>query len=167
VVDTLISGRKLLLRAGKPGAGLSVKVQTRDQIITSAPPFAGTPADPVLHGGVVRLRSLTGGFDERFELPQQNWDYLRDPEQNRGFRYRNRDRSAAIRSVVVKDGRLTKIAGGGPDLQASLAVDPGPVEVTLILGNQRYCMGFGGNTSWDPERRFVAENAPPPGACPP
>ena len=72
--------------------------------------------------------------------------------------------NSAVRSVVVKDGRLTKITGGGPDLQASLASDPNSVEVSLVLGNQRYCMGFGGDTSWDPERRFVAQNAPAPGA---
>ena len=49
----------------------------------------------------------------------------------------------------MKDGRLTKIIGGGPDLQASLANDPNPVDVSLIIGNQRYCMSFGGDTTFD------------------
>lgn len=167
VVDTLITGRKLLLRAGRDGGGVKVKVQTREQIVTSAPPFAGTAADPVLNGGVLRVRSALGGFDERVVLPKQNWEYLREPEENRGFRYRDRARGAAIRSVVVKDGRLTKIVGGGPDLQASLANDPNPVDVLLIIGNQRYCMGFGGETKFDAGKRFSAQNAPAPGACPP
>ena len=167
VVDTLIAGRKLLLRAGREGDGVRVKVQTREQIVTSMPPFAGTAADPVLHGGAVRLRSASGGFDQRFELPQQNWEYLREPSENRGFRYRDRSRAAVINAVTVKDGRLMKILGGGPDLQVSLASNPDPVEVSLVLGNQRYCMGFGGDASFEQDHRFVAENAPLPGACPP
>jgi hypothetical protein len=167
VSDMLIPGSKLVLRAAGKSGLVKVKVQTRDQIVTSAPPFAGTAADPVLHGGVLRLRSATGGFDQRIELPSQNWDYLRDPTQNRGFRYRDPDRIAAIRTVIVKDGRLTKIAGGGPELEASLASNPDLLEVSLILGNKRYCMGFGGDTSFDPDRRFIAQDAPAPGSCPP
>jgi hypothetical protein len=119
----------------------------------------------VLHGGVVRLRSVSGGFDERFELPRGNWSYLRAPEENRGFRYRDPSRTAGIRGVIVKDGRLTKIFGASD--VAALAVDPDPVEVTLILGNQRYCMRFGGQTRFDESRRFIAFDAQAPGACPP
>jgi hypothetical protein len=152
----------LHLRRGlATGAGTPVASATLTNI-TSAPPFAGTAADPLLHGAF-RLRSATGSFDQRFEFPKENWDYLRDPAENRGYR----DRASAVRSVVVTDGRLTKVQGGGPDFQASLPSDPNQVEVSLILGNHRYCMGFGGDTSWDAEQRFVAQNAPPPGACPP
>ena len=168
VVDTVITGRKLVLRLARRGSSIHrLKVQTREQIFTSTPPSAGTAADPVLHGGVVRLRSLRGGFDQRFELPRRNWDYIKQPEDNRGFRYRERTRDPAIRSVVVRDGRLTKIVGNAASELTSLANDPGPVEVSLILGNQRYCMAFGGDVSFDPERRFIAIDAPAPGACPP
>ena len=121
----------------------------------------------MLHGGVLRLRSVTGGFDLRFDLPKANWNYLRAPEDDRGYKYRDRSRVASIHAVIVKDGRLTKIIGGGPDLQASLANDPNPVDVSLIIGNQRYCMSFGGATTFDAGRRFLAEDAPAPGACPP
>ena len=168
VTDELIAGRKLLLRAGNhAGSGTDVKVQTRCQIFTSTPPSHGTGADPVLHGGVLRLRSVTGGFDLRFDLPKANWNYLRAPEDDRGYSYRDRSRFASIHAVIVKDGRLTKIIGGGPDLQASLANDPNPVDVSLIIGNQRYCMSFGGATTFDASRRFLATDAPAPGACPP
>src|SRR5262249_13587461 len=138
VTDKLIAGRKLLLRAGNgSGSGTDVKVQTRGQIFTSTPPTHGTAADPVLHGGVLRLRSVSGGFDLRFDLPKDNWDYLRAPEADRGYQYSDRSRTASIHAVIVKDGRLTKIIGGGPNLQASLANDPNPVDVSLIIGNQR------------------------------
>jgi hypothetical protein len=166
VSDHLIAGRKILLRAGAhAGSGTDLKVQTRGQISTSTPPAQGTDADPVLHGGVLRLRSVAGGFDLRFDLPKQNWVYLRAPEDNRGFEYRDRAREAAVNAVIVKDGRLTKILGG--NLQVPLANDPDPVDVTLIIGSQRYCMSFGGDAHFDANRRFLAEDAPAPGACPP
>jgi hypothetical protein len=166
VVDNLITGKKIVLRADRDGTLSSVKVQTRGQISTSLPPAFGTATDPVLHGGALRLR-FTGGFDKSFELPKGNWSYLRQPEDNRGFSYHDRDRGAPIRGVVVKDGKLTKVVGGGSEFQASLATDPSPVEVSLIIGNQRYCMAFGGVTKFDAGNRFSAEDAPAPGACPP
>src|SRR5262249_22720103 len=166
--DHLIAGRKILLRAGAHvGSGTDVKVQTRGQISTSTPPAQGTDADPVLHGGVLRLHSVAGGFDLRFDLPKENWEYLRTPEDNRGFKYRDRSRVAAVHAVIVKDGRLTKILGSGPNLQAPLASDPDPVDVTLIIGSQRYCMSFGGDAQFDANRRFIPQEAPAPGACPP
>ena len=168
MTDQLIAGRKLLLRAGNhAGSGTDVKVQTRGQIFTSTPPSHGTGADPVLHGGVLRLRSLTGGFDLRFDLPKANWNYLRAPEDDRGYSYRDRSRFASIHAVIVKDGRLTKIIGGGPDLQASLANDPNPGgrqpdhRQPALLHELRWRHHV---------RRQPAvprQDAPAPGACPP
>ena len=167
MVDSRITGRKLVLRARRRGDGVNVKVQTREQIVTSTPPMDGTAADPVLHGGAVRVRSATGGFDRGFALPRQNWEYLGDSGENEGFRYRIRGGSGAIRSVVVKDGKVAKIVGGALDLRTSLGTDPDPVDVSLVLGNQRYCMAFGGATRFESTRRFAALDAPAPGACPP
>src|SRR5262249_8980621 len=168
VADHLIAGRKILLRTGAHvGSGTDVKVQTRGQIFTSTPPVQGTDADPVLHGGGLRLRSVAGGFGLRFDLPKENWQYLRAPEDNRGFTYRDRSSAAAVHAVIVKDGRLTKVLGSGPNLQLPLASDPEPVDVTLIIGSERYCMSFGGTPQFDANRRFIAEDAPAPGACPP
>ena len=131
------------------------------------PPIAGTAGDPVLHGGVVRIRSARGGFDQRFNLPNYNWGYLGSPSDSRGFIYRARSADGAIRAVVVKDGKLSKIKGNGLALPNALGSDPDPLEVNLIIGNQRYCMGFGGETDFDAARSYVAKNAPAPGACPP
>ena len=146
---------------------MNVKVQVKDEIRTSAPPIAGTAGDPVLHGGVVRIRSARGGFDQRFNLPNYNWGYLGSASDSRGFIYRARSADGAIRAVVVKDGKLSKIKGNGLALPNALASDPDPLEVNLIIGNQRYCMGFGGDTDFDAARSYVAKNAPAPGACPP
>lgn len=164
VVDRTITGEKLLLRTRRGRA--SLKAQTREPVMTSVPPSAGTATDPVLHGGSVRVRSLSGGFDAGFALPAENWRYLGDPAENRGFRYRGRGGEGDIRSVVVKDGKLAKVAGRGLDIPAALLADPDPVEVTLVLGNQRYCMRFGGTTQFEAERRFSAHDAPAPGTCP-
>jgi hypothetical protein len=167
VVDTRITGSKLLLRARSNGDGVNAKAQTREPIVTSAPPMAGTAADPVLHGGVVRVRSASGGFDRAFALSSQDWDYIGDPADNKGFRYRSRPRSGRpIRAVIVKDSRVAKIVSNALDI-GFLPTDPNPVDVSLVLGNRRYCMTFGGATRFEANRRFAAEDAPVAGACPP
>jgi len=167
VVDAHITGTKLLLRARRGGDGLNVRVQTREAISTSMPPSSGTATDPVVHGGGLRVRSLTGGFDQSFALPKQNWKYLGEPGENKGYRYRSRGSGGAIRTVVVKDGKIAKASGSASGFPTSLATDPNPVEVTLVLGNQRYCMSFGGTARFEAERRFSAEDAPMAATCPP
>ena len=43
-----------------------------------------------------RVRSLAGGFDQSFPLPKQNWKYLGEPGENKGYRYRSRGSGGAI-----------------------------------------------------------------------
>jgi hypothetical protein len=52
---------------------------------------------------VLKLHSTSGGFDLRFDLPKENWDYLRAPEDDRGYKYRDRSRVASIHAVIVGD----------------------------------------------------------------
>ena len=115
----------------------------------------------------MRLRSAGGGFDLRFELPKERWAYLGDPADGRGFKYTDRTRGTPVRGISVRDGRVTKILGGGTGLVVPLGSSPAPVQVSLVLGNRRYCMGFGGTVRFDAGRRYVAIDAPAPGACPP
>jgi hypothetical protein len=72
-----------------------------------------------------------------------------------------------IRSVAVRDGGRSGAGGALPKAAIPLDQDPGPVGVVLTLGSTRYCMSFGGATSFIPMRRFSAKNALAPAACPP
>jgi len=165
-VDAPIAGDLLkLVDAGSHGTTISAR--TKGTIDLSDPPAAGSARDPVQHGAVLRIRSAAAGFDQRFALPRTGWAYLGDPNQNRGYRYVGRGRSDVVRSVVVRDGRIVKLSGRGPNAGPGLATDPAPVDVVLILGNTRYCMLFGGRTSLAARGRFIAVAAPAPGSCPP
>jgi hypothetical protein len=165
VTDTPIPGDALKLRdAGKRGIGLSARAH--GSIVLSEPPARGGPIDPVVHGAVLHLRSQVDGFERRVRLPKENWSYLGAPETNRGYRFADRDNSAPIRSVLVKDGKVLKMNGAAMQLGPSLGADPKPVDVVLILGNHRYCMSFGGKTTFVDGKRFLASKAPAPQACP-
>lgn len=165
VEDTPISGDTLKVRnAGDRGIGVTAR--GKGGIVLSEPSAVGGPIDPVINGGVLYLRSQADGFELRVPLPRQLWSYLGEPELNKGYRFADRSKSALVRSVLVKDGKVIKVVGSAVGLGPSLATDPKPVDVVLILGNRRFCMQFGGTTSYIEDRRFLARKAPAPAACP-
>jgi hypothetical protein len=127
----------------------------------------GTAADPVQHGAQVRIVSQNGPtpFDGRFNLPAQNWKYIGNAGENKGYRYKDRSTNAAIRSAQIKSGKPWKLAGRSDFLGPRLDVDPAPVFVHVKLGIQRYCMTFGGETTFVPLKKFRAEDAPEPASC--
>jgi hypothetical protein len=165
--DAPIAGDRLKVSLAG-GGRTSVLVRAREQIDTNDPPSAGTARDPVLHGGVLRIRSAATGFDRRFPLPKQLWSRLGSQVgSSKGFRYRDRARGAAVRSVVVKNAKIAKVVGSSSQLGPELTENPQPVEIVLILGNTRYCMAFGGEIRFDDGERFLASGAAAPDACPP
>jgi hypothetical protein len=167
--DFFVAGKLLNIR--KTGVlRRSVKVKTADLFVFGAQFLGnGTAADPVLHGATVRIVSTTPGspFDGRFTLPAANWKYIGDAGENLGYRYRDRSNGAFIRSAQVKSGKPWKFAGkgdvGGPELD----LDPAPVSVHLKMGVQRYCLRYGGETRFEPLKKFRAEDAPAPASCTP
>ena len=58
-----------------------------------------------------------------------------------------------IRSVVVKNGKLLRAAGAGRELTRTLGADPNPTGVLLTLGDEVYCMSFGGTTKFHAGRQ--------------
>jgi hypothetical protein len=66
---------------------------------------------------------------------------------------------------MIKPGKLAKLAAKGAGLAHLLDANPAPVDVVLAIGQQAYCMTFGGQTSFVGSRGFTAKNATV-GVCP-
>lgn len=159
-VPERLSGKKLLLKdkAGKPQKrGLDV--------ILTAPSLSGgngTEDDPVENGGALRVASERGDFDTTYQLPASGWKYVGRAGQGRGYKFRG---SGAIKSVVVKPGKLARVIGRGASLEHTLAANPNPVAVVLELGAQAYCGRFGGATEFTAGTKYLAKSAPAPAEC--
>jgi hypothetical protein len=168
-VDHTIGGT--LLNVRKSGlVRWGIKAKTSDVFIFGGAILGnGTSADPVLNGATLRVVSTTAAspFDGRYDLPAGNWSYVGAPGENAGYRYKDRTPGAQIRTVQVKSNKPWKIAGRGADIGPHLDADPNPVAVHLTLGNQRYCMSFGGEAQFILFKRFRAKNAPAPASCTP
>ena len=167
-VDHTIGGSLLNLhQSGLVRWGL--KVKTEDVFVFGGNVVAnGSSADPVLHGATLRVVSTNplSPFDGRYALPAFNWSYL-GSGANGGYRYRDRVPGAVIRTVVLKSNRPWRIVGAGATIGPHLDTDPNPVIVHLMLGDQRYCMSFGGETQFALLHRYRARHAPAPAACGP
>jgi hypothetical protein len=115
--------------------------------------------DPVVNGGSLRVRGV--GFDTTYQLPKTGWKYQGKAGQGKGYKFA---KGSAIKSVLVKSGKLLRVIGKGSALGHSLAANPAPVSVTLSLGGRRYCMIFASGQFTD-GKKFLAKGAPAPAKC--
>jgi hypothetical protein len=98
------------------------------------------------------------------DLPSSGWKYQGTAGQGKGYKFA---KGAAIKSVIVKSGKLLRITGKGSGLGHSLTTNPAPVGVTLTLGDRKYCLSFGGDVQFKDGTTLLAKNAPAPAACSP
>lgn len=154
--DAVLSGDKLVLTASR------LMLLSRDTTVGIGA-GEGSADDPVVNGGSLRVVSIEGDvFDTVYPLPAADWRYVRTGGTTTGYAYRG---TGLVRSVRLLSGNRLKIRGRGA-LGHTLGTDPAPVRVVLTLGAQQYCLSFGGTISATPNRRFRAEDAPAPDACP-
>ncbi|HJQ85285.1 MAG TPA: hypothetical protein VKA21_14465 [Candidatus Binatia bacterium] len=151
-----LAGTRLLLKANpKSAAKKSLVLLARDAAIVAG--------DPTTSGGSLRLFTTTGDrFDATYPLAAGKWKPIGKAGAIRGRRYV--DPAGAIRSIVVKDGKLIKVKGRGAQLGYSLAANPDPVQVILAVGPARYCLAFPGG-AFTAGKKYAAGSAPP-GTCP-
>jgi len=160
----MIGGRKIKL--GSRGE-LRITVQAEPEIaISSAANFG--PGDPVLNGASMRVFSTTGDvFDATYVMPHSNWHYIRSPGENAGYKYQDLGHEyGPIKFALIRDGKPSKVKGGGFELGFSLNNDPNPVNVVLQLGSQQYCLSYGGIAKFNPGAGFKSKRSDPPAACP-
>jgi hypothetical protein len=151
-----ISGKELLLKwRPEKRKKRGIELLSKDPVIANGDVF-GSNGDPVRTGATLRVVTMTGdGFDTTYVLPRERWRYVKKNADKRGFKFKGKD--GPLETILVKPGKL---------LEHSLATDPDPVYVELRLGSDKYCMRFGGQTSFKPGKPFMAKKAPAPEACP-
>jgi len=124
----------------------------------------GSADDPVVNGGRLRVVSHDGTFfDLRFDLPADRWRYIGKSGAAKGYKLK---RTKPVKSLVVKPGKQIKIALKAKDLGVLLDATPFPMHVVLTLGEQQYCMSFGGDATFTVGKKYVAVSAPAPAVCP-
>ena len=165
----LLSGKLLLLTDNVDTTKRKVKAMSKDVAIDLG---AGnlTADDPVTTpGSTLRVVSAAGDvFDTTYPLPKPQWAYVGSAGANLGYRYVDPQRvNGPVTAVLVKRGVLVKVAGTGAGLGHSLGGNPDPVAVILQIGSRKYCVSFGGTVTFDAGKKYLAKDAPVPGACPP
>jgi hypothetical protein len=152
-----VGGKKLVL------TGSSLKLLAKDAAISIGTGNGGVD-DPTLHGGSLRIVTANGdGFDTTYDLPAPFWRTINKPGKNKGYKLKGAD---PIKTVVVKPGKLIKVAGKGA-LGHSLATSPDPVFAVLTFGTQTYCASFGGTVKFVAGKKFQGKKSQAPAACTP
>lgn len=162
--DLLLDGKKLVLKIDPITPDRNrIKMVSKDVRIGlgSGP---GTIDDPTMEGGSLRIVTPAGdAFDDTYELPPLGWEPVKRGKPERGWKYVV---DGPVERVVVRPGKKLKILARGPVLGHTLGADPDPVSVVLTIGSQRYCLAFGGETTFVSDRRYKALNAHAPSSCP-
>ena len=144
--DQPLLGKRLLLTVDPDDASRSrLSISSSDRGLNVGL-GNGSAADPVVHGGSLRVVSTAGDtFDATYPLPAgAMWSTIGETGSNRGYRYDDSDQvNGPVRSIRFKQGRLIKISASGAGLTETLASSPDPVDVVLTPGDQRYCFRFG------------------------
>jgi hypothetical protein len=166
---TPIDGQKLTIKDRAVGPTLGITFQSRDGRVSTG------AIDPTVDGATLHVFNSVGGNDSAcFTLPSSNWR-----RASGAFRYVDAKLAASpVKAARVKNGLLKVIAkGNGPTSIGYRLGEPsqGSVGVLFTSGATTWCANFGGvvkqDSGTDPPNaggkgRFVAKDAPAPGACP-
>lgn len=161
----MVAGRKIKLGTrGEP----RITVQAEPEIGGAAFPANFGSGDPVVHGATLRVFSNNGDtFDSIVSMPHSNWHYIRTAGDNFGYKYKDLGHMyGPIKLALIRNGKPSKVKGSGAELGFSLNNDPNPVNVVLQLGDQQYCLSFGGIARFNPGNGFKSKRSDAPPACP-
>lgn len=166
---TPISGKKLTIKDRAVGPTLGIAFQSRDGQVSAG------AVDPTVDGATLHVFNSAGGVDSAcFTLPSTNWR-----RANGAFRYVDpKLATSPVKAARVKKGLLKIVAKGNGPTPITYRLgeaSQGSVGVVFTSGVTTWCANFGGivrqDSGTDPPNaggkgRFVATDAPAPGACP-
>ncbi len=166
-LDVLISGRKLVVKT-EPAATkrrfLFKTVKDSAIIVLSDPTATGATLFAAGLACVNQDCAITASSGS-VELPAANWIGLGNPAGSKGYRYKDRDLSAAgVKTVILKPGKLI-IKAVGPNWPWAPVGGDTAVALTLQVGIGRYCAEFGGSEIINEPGRVSFRDAPSPAAC--
>jgi hypothetical protein len=161
----LLPGKKLDLKlnGGKPDKNKLFVGSQKDAALTLGR-GAGSPDDPTLNGGslVVSSGSPGGSFTDTYPLDAAGRSAKEKKGTVTGYTFKG---DGPITSIKVKNGKTLELKGKGAGLGHDLDQDPDPVSVVLRLGEQPYCLEFGGTPKFKEGKSYSAKKAPAPSAC--
>ncbi|HWP66232.1 MAG TPA: endonuclease/exonuclease/phosphatase family protein [Candidatus Limnocylindria bacterium] len=164
--DRMVGGKllRLVAPAGSPDSRALTFRAVPDPLI--AAPFGDPTAGASLF---VFSSNQTGGCRLDVSLPAANWSPLGGNPAD-GWKYVDPTASVGgVRKIVVKPGarggKLTVKAKGSALPCDVAAAQNTPVEVTLRMGDERYCASFGGTIARNEPGKFKAKGSPAPLAC--
>jgi hypothetical protein len=164
-------GNRILLSDNPNPTRRHLSFVSKDRTISTT---SGVSPNPVVDGAVLQVFNGSGsGESVCFALPASNWTAT-GPADSPTYRYRD----LASLDGPCKRARLR--GGRSPVLEASCRATQQPIAysldeptqgsvvVSLATGTATYCALFGGTVLVDSatERKFRAQNADPPPACP-
>ncbi|HZR83776.1 MAG TPA: hypothetical protein VFD92_21955 [Candidatus Binatia bacterium] len=172
----LLSGKALTLTDNQDPKKRAVVFVSKDANIDIG---AGNSSvdDPRTNGGTLRIRTSSGcqpnpsPCDNTYQLPASGWALIGKPGQNKGYKYKDvKLVNGPIAAASVTPGKLLRISGKGAGLSHELKADPSPLNIELSVGAKRFCLSFGGTTTFKVRKKsatFRAKNAPTATSCPP
>jgi hypothetical protein len=165
--DELLTGAQLTIKDNAKHASKrhALLVSTDSSITLGA--GDGSADDPRTAGATLRIATTAGdAFTASYELPAGSWKIIGASGKNVGYRFKSApSASQPVTQVVLKRGKLLRIAAKGAGLATTLGANPAPVDVSLTVGTTRYCLAFGGSVSFKAGKSFVAKGAPAPASC--
>jgi CSLREA domain-containing protein len=164
-IDTPLAGTKLVLTDNAANAAKRKLVALARDTAVTVPDGAESPETG---GALLQVFTENGdGFDSTYTLPAAGWKIQGRPGRIRGHQYRDPKLvRGPVSLVVIRSGKLLKIAGRGSKLTHTLGTDPNPVWIVLTIGTRRQCMSFGGpKPKFAAGKRFTSGRAPRPASC--
>lgn len=174
-VDSLLPGKRLIINNRIPDDERRNKilVTARSADLSISPP--GSTGDPTCAGaggggGRLTVRSLATGETHTTPLPCENWT----GRKTGSWRYNDRFLAVGTcKRVEIRTARTLKAIclGRGPsvlDFDLRQGEPQLPIEVTLEVGADRYCMRFEGSGKNDGSngKKLLARDSAAPVACP-
>jgi hypothetical protein len=172
--DALLAGQRLVIDNHLPDDEKRNKILVTarsEELAISPPGSAGDPTCTGLGGGGGRLTvtSVTTGESHSTPLPCESWT----GRKTGSWRYNDRFLEVGTcKRVEIRSARSLKALclGRGPSvLDFDLRQDEPqlPIEVTLEVGGDRYCMRFGGIVKHDGSngKKLLARDSGAPTAC--